>query len=148
VGFQLVMAGTEGAKIASIGGSAATPRDRMIDLAPTGGSSAAGKSTGLVTRGDVSAKDLGHGVGPSPVVEELSGHWVGDDALEPCIAEKFASDFSGECTCTDEFSCAIPQAKEGGEIDGQVDQGPRSGECRPDVILALRVRILALRVCG
>ena len=110
----------------------------MIDLASAGGCSATGKSTGLVTRGDVSAKDLGYGVGSSPVVEELAGCWVGDDALESCIGEEFTSDFSGECACTDEFSCAIPQAKEGGEIDGQVDEGPRPWECRADIVLTLR----------
>ena len=119
----------------------------MIDLASDGGYSTTGKSTGLVTCGDVSAKDLGYGVGTSPVVEELAGYRVGDDAPESCIGKEFSGDFSGECARTDEFGGAITQAKEGGEIDGQVDEGLRPWECRADIVMTFDI-VLTCRFCG
>ncbi len=140
------MAGAEGPEIASIGCTASTPGIRVIDLAAARGRAATRKAARLITSDDVLAKALGDGVCPPAVVEELAGGRVRDDALEGRVSEEFTSDVSRERPCPDELRRAIAQRKERGQVDCQVDVGPRPWKWGPDLIRRICVSGWILRI--
>jgi hypothetical protein len=70
-------------EVARFGGSALAPGLRMVHVAPSSGSPAAGEPAGDVAMTDVVAQSLGRHVAGAAESSELTGDVVVDDGAEP-----------------------------------------------------------------
>ncbi len=125
--FEAMVTSAEGAEVVGCGSAAVLPAVGVVEVAALGGPGAVGEAAGGVSPHDVFGQRGRRSVVAATDVEDGAAGRVGDDAPPGGVGGERAGGGRVERTVARQFGGIVPQAEQGGGVDGDIDAHRRAG---------------------